>query len=56
MKPGKKRSKPIMRSTPVLQTEALLLAERGPEAWELIHGEAAQAMAVEKSDEKVEGA
>ena len=49
VRPGKK-SKPVMRSLPVLQTKDVLLAERGPEAWELVHGEEAKKMALELSD------
>lgn len=49
VRPGKK-SKPVMRSLPVLQTKEVLLAERGPDAWEIIHGEEAKQMALELSD------
>ena len=52
VRPGKK-SKPVMRSLPVAQTKEVLLAERGPDAWEVMHGEAAKKMAIELSDKAV---
>jgi NAD(P)-dependent dehydrogenase (short-subunit alcohol dehydrogenase family) len=44
------KSKPVMRSLPVLQTKEVLVAERGPDAWELVHGEETKKMAVGLSD------
>ena len=50
--PGK--SKPVMRSLPVLQTQEVLDGERGAGAWELIHGEGVKKMATELSDQAVQ--
>ena len=53
VRPGKK-SKPVLRSLPALQTREVLLAERGPEAWDLMHGKAAKKMALELADRAVQ--
>jgi NAD(P)-dependent dehydrogenase (short-subunit alcohol dehydrogenase family) len=53
VRPGKK-SKPVLRSLPVVQTREVLLAERGPEAWDLMHGEMAKKMALELGDRAVQ--
>ena len=39
---------------PVVQTREVLLAERGPEAWDLMHGEMAKKMALELGDRAVQ--
>jgi hypothetical protein len=49
-----KKSKPVLRSLPVVQTREVLLAERGPEAWDLMHGEMAKKMALELGDRAVQ--